>query len=71
VDRISEGLWARESGFRSFWVKRVTTLCRRTGTCSLRFMIGELARAAEADLRDPQTEPDLFVLQVEERLSRL
>jgi hypothetical protein len=34
-------------------------------------MIGELARAAEADLRDPQTEPDLFVLQVEERLSRL
>ena len=36
-----------------------------------RFMIGEPALAAEADFRDSQTEPDLFVLQIEERLSRL
>jgi hypothetical protein len=36
-----------------------------------RFVIGEPALAAEADVRDTQTEPDLFVRQIEERLSRL
>jgi hypothetical protein len=36
-----------------------------------RFTIGEPALAAEADFRDSQSEPDLFVSQIEERLSRL
>ena len=36
-----------------------------------RFAIGDPALAAKADFRDSQTEPDLFVRQIEERLSRL
>ena len=36
-----------------------------------RFVIGEPAIAAEADVQDSQAEPDLFVHQIEERLSRL
>jgi hypothetical protein len=36
-----------------------------------RFTIGDPALVKEADLRDSQTEPNLFVRQIEERLSRL
>jgi len=36
-----------------------------------RFVIGAPAAVVHADLRDSQTEPDLLVGQIEERLSRL
>ena len=35
-----------------------------------RFVIGDRPLAAEADVRDSRSEPDLFVRQIEKRLSR-